>query len=278
MKKQIVSLILAAVIFLGEGISFALDNSYQFTPVVQEMDNQGGYQTQYPLPDTNVNYNQPQNYGNNGYQNGYSGNYNNYNNNEKLRGNVIMVPARTVFNAVLSTPLSSETAIVGDSVSMFLGSDFYYGKNLIAPAGSRLHGSVVKVNKGGYGKRNGQLQIRLTNLVLPSGQVIPITASIVTDDNSGILKAGTKMDVTKEYAKKAAIGAGAGAVLGVVMGALSKGSVGKGAIYGTAVGGGLGLIQPAFERGDNVDLPQNSQFDVVLDQPLTVSIDNLSLY
>ena len=98
---------------------------------------------------------------------------------------------------------------------------------------------------------------------------------ILTNDNSGVLKAGTAMDVTKEYTKTTAIGAASGAVLGVVMGALSGGSVGKGAIYGTAVGGGMGLIRPIFERGGNVELPQNAQFDIILDQPLTVSTNSL---
>ena len=36
------------------------------------------------------------------------------------------------------------------------------------------------------------------------------------------------------------------------------------------VGGGMGLVSPVFERGGNVELPQNSQFDIILDQPLTV--------
>ena len=105
----------------------------------------------------------------------------------------------------------------------------------------------------------------------PTGQMIPISASIQTSDGSGILKAGTAKDVTKEYAKDATVGAAAGAVLGTAMGALSGGSVGRGAVYGTAVGGGMALLQNAFEKGDNVDVPQNAQMNIILNQPVTVS-------
>ena len=119
--------------------------------------------------------------------------------------------------------------------------------------------------------KNGKIQIRFSHILTPTGQMIPITASIETEDGSGILKAGTAKDVTKEYIKDAAIGAGLGAALGTAMGALSRGSVGKGAIYGTAIGGGMGVLSSLIERGGNVEIPQNVQMTIVLDQPVTVT-------
>lgn len=240
-------------------LSFANTDYTMIEPVYQEVPavNQQ-YQTQYPLP---VNSYQTQGFE---YQN------QNYNHNN-LQGNVVMVPANTMFEAILMTPISSETASVGDSVSFYLGSDFYYGKNLIASAGSRVNGTIIKAKKGSWANRNGQIQIRFTNIVTPTGQMIPISASLQTSDGSGVLKAGTAKDVTKEYAKDATVGAAAGAVLGTAMGALSGGSVGRGAVYGTAVGGGLALVQNLFEKGGNIDIPQNAQMNIVLNQPVTVS-------
>lgn len=258
MRKEVLTISLVALMLATPCLGYANTNYQVIEPVVQTMpavSQQAGYQTQYPLP---VNSYQPQGYG-------YDNNYN------QLQGNVVMVPANTSFAATLMSPLSSETAQVGDSVSFYLGSDFYYGKNLIAAAGSRVNGTIIKAKKGGFGNRNGQLQIRFTNIITPTGQMIPITASIQTNDGSGILKAGTAKDVSKEYAKDAAVGAAAGAVLGTAMGALSGGSVGRGAVYGTAVGGGMGVVQNFFERGGNVSIPQNAQLNIVLDQPVTVS-------
>ncbi len=259
MKKEIISLSIISVMAVSPCACFAGSNYSVVEPVTQTVpansynyDN-SYYQTQYPVP---VNSYQSQ---------GYDYDYN------QLQGNVVMVPSGTSFPATVMASISSETAKTGDSVTFYLGSDFYYGSNLIAGAGSRINGTVILAKKGGFGSRNGQLQIKFTNIVTPSGQMIPVSASILTDDGTGILKAGTAKDVTKEYVKDVGVGAAAGAVLGTAMGALSSGSVGKGAIYGTALGGGLGLGKSLVDRGGNVEIPQNAQLNIVLDQPVTVS-------
>jgi len=244
---------------LSQCICFADENNTLIEPVIQPIPavNQStGYKTQYPLP---VNSYQTQGY-----------NYNS-NNNNQLQGNVVMVPANTTFPAVVMTPLSSETARLGDNVCFYLGSDFYYGNKLIAGAGSRVNGTVIMAKKGKAANLQGKLQVRFTNIVTPTGQIIPINASIETTDGTGVLKAGTVKDTTKEYVKDAVIGSAAGAVFGTIMGALSGGNVGRGAIYGTAVGGGMGLIQNVFNRGGDIDIPQNAQMNIVLNQPVTVS-------
>lgn len=261
MRKEFLSFCIMSIMIVSPCACFADENYNVIEPVIQPIPvsyqtNNGAYQSQYPLP---VNSYQTQ---------GYDYNQNNY---EQLHGNVVMVPANTSFPAIAMTPLSSETAKLGDSVSFYLGSDFYYGNKLIAGAGSRVNGSVIRVNKGGIAHRQGKLQVRFTNIITPSGQVIPISASIQTTDGTGVLKAGTVKDTTVEYAKDTVVGAAAGAVLGTVMGALSGGNVGRGAIYGTAVGGGMGLVQNVFDKGDNIDIPQNAQMNIVLDQPVTVS-------
>lgn len=240
-------------------LSMAMILSFAYMPCAFAAENytvqqSTGYQTQYPLP---VNQYQTQGYG-----------YNNY---DQLQGNVTMVPANTIFSATTMAPIDSSTIETGDNVTLYLSSDFYYGSKLIAAAGSRVNGTVLKAKKGGFGSRNGQVQIKFTNIVTPYGQMIPISASVQTDDGSGVLKAGTAKDAAKEYAKDVGVGAASGAVLGTAMGALSSGSVGKGAIYGTALGGGLGLAKSLIDKGGNVEIPQGVQLNIVLNQPITIS-------
>ena len=55
---------------------------------------------------------------------------------------------------------------------------------------------------------------------------VPISAVVKTDDGTGVLVGGTKIDVAKEYTKDLAVGSGAGALSGLVFGALAGGSVG----------------------------------------------------
>lgn len=188
-----------------------------------------------------------------------------------LQGSVTYVPAGNVTNVMLSSALNSETATVGSAVSATLTDDFIYNGKLIASRGSVLNGTIVKAKKAGFGNRNGQIQVVFNNLRTPQGYNIPINAVFKTDDNTGILKGGTKMDGAKDYAKNTVIGAGAGAALGTAMGALSSGSVGKGAIYGTAIGGGLGLAKGAMNKGENVNIPASAYLDIMFTQPITLS-------
>lgn len=240
MNKKI-NLLLAALLITGTGV-FAASN-YNYTQNT-------------PAPLYQPNY----------YQ------QNNYNiNNGTLRGSVVTVPAGQQFKTVVTTPLSSQTLSLGQTVTLALGSDFYYGNNLIAPAGSSVTGTVLEVSKAKHGSMNGKLLVRFTQIITPYGIQIPISAVIKTDDNTGVLLGGTKLDVTKEYTKDIVAGTGAGALSGVVFGALAGGNVGKGAALGTAVGAGGGLVKSIWDKGNDVEIPANASIDLILTQPITVN-------
>ncbi|MBO5386486.1 hypothetical protein J6A64_09245 [bacterium] len=192
-------------------------------------------------------------------------------NNTVLKGSVVTVPAGESFKAVVTAPISSETAVTGQNVTLALGSDYYFNGTTIAPAGSTVYGTVIEVSKAKHGSLNGKLTIRFTQIITPTGQNIPISAVIKTDDNTGTLIGGTKLDVTKEYAKDLTVGAGAGALAGVIISPLAGGSVGKGTALATAVGAGGGLIKSVWDKGNDVVLPVNATLELILTQPITVN-------
>ena len=199
-----------------------------------------------------------------------------YSTNQPLQGNVVMVPAGTSIPAMLTSPISSETLKTGESISILLNSDFYYNNKLIAPAGSNIIGTVIEASKAKRGSMNGKLSIRFTQIYTPYGTQIPISAVIKTDDSSGVLIGGTKLDVTKEYAKDLAAGSAAGAVSGLVFGALAGGNIGRGAALGTAVGAGGGLVKSVWDKGNDVEIPANASIELMLTQPITVSASSYS--
>ncbi len=200
-----------------------------------------------------------------------------YYGNEPLRGSVVMVPAGASMQAVLTSSLSSETANTGDYVNMHLNNDFVYNGKIIAPAGSSITGTVIQVSKAKHGSMNGRLCVRFTQLITPTETIIPISAVIKTDDSTGILVGGTKMDVTKEYAKDLAVGSAAGALSGLVFGALASGDkLGRGVALGTAVGAGGGLAKSVWDKGKDVEIPANAQIDLLITQPITTSASNYS--
>ena len=193
-----------------------------------------------------------------------------------LQGYVVVVPPGVNIQVTTTNILGSDNLTLGQAVSAALTEDFVYNGVTIAPAGSTVAGNVTLVKKGGHAGKNGQLQIRFTQITTPYGNVIPISSMIKTDDGTGILKAGTASDTAKNYAKNTAIGTVAGALFGTAIGAIAggKNGVGKGAIYGTAIGGGLGLSKSAWDKGQSVEIPANSIIELTIDQPITVHSSN----
>ena len=194
--------------------------------------------------------------------------------NNTLKGSVITVPAGESFKAVVTAPISSENAAIGQNVTLALGSDFYYNNNKVAPAGSTITGTIIEVSKAKHGSMNGKLTIRFTQIITPMGQNIPISAIIKTDDLTGTLIGGTKLDVTKNYAKDITVGASSGALAGVIISPLAGGSIGRGTALATAVGAGGGLVKSIWDKGNDVILPVNATIDLVLTQPITVNPSN----
>lgn len=195
--------------------------------------------------------------------------------NNTLKGRVVTVPAGQGFKAIVTSPVNSETAVTGQNVTLALGSDFYYNGNLIAPAGSSVYGTVIEVSKAKHGSLNGKLTLRFNQIITPVGQNIPISAVIRTDDNTGTLVGGTKLDVTKDYAKDLTVGAGAGALAGVIISPLAGGDIGKGTALATAVGAGGGLVKSIWDKGEDVQIPINAAVDLILTQPITVTPVNI---
>lgn len=189
--------------------------------------------------------------------------------NSNLQGYAVYVPAGVTCKGLLSQEISSQSAVAGQNVNLILKEDFIYNEKVIAPEGSVVYGTISSIKKAGYGNRNAKMMIRFTSIVTPYGNTIPINAVIATSDSSGMLKGGTAKDSAIEYVRDTAIGAGAGAALGTAMGALSSGSVGKGAVYGTAIGAGLGMARRIADKGEAIYIPANSIINLYFTQPIT---------
>ena len=77
------------------------------------------------------------------------------NGNQTLKGSVVTVPAGQSMPVVVTTPISSANMTTGQTVTIALGSDFYYNGNLIAPAGSSVTGTAIEVSIAKHGSLNG---------------------------------------------------------------------------------------------------------------------------
>jgi hypothetical protein len=132
---------------------------------------------------------------------------------------------------------------------------------MIAPAGSTVEGTVVSVESAGRTGKPGSMDIRLTTVITPDGRRIPLSASV--DQNTFSLSAdGGRVS---NFTKGAAVGAGAGALSGLVGAAIGGGKLGKTTAIGTGIGAGVGMLGAAFKKGQELIIQQGTQVPFKLD-------------
>lgn len=182
------------------------------------------------------------------------------------------VPVNTEMHATLDTPLSTKTSKPGDRFTATIQNPVR-GSNgsVIIPAGSRVEGEVSEAEEGktlAALRGKGKLSVRFRDIALPSGQTVPLTATLVSVNNTngkstkkadeeGQIQSGTQ---GKDVAKDVGIGAGIGTVAGLIFGGPLKGLA-----IGALAGGGYVLAT----KGKDVELPAQTGMVIRLDQPIS---------
>jgi hypothetical protein len=202
------------------------------------------------------------------------------------QGHVIYIPAGMTMPVSLSTSLSSLTARAGDKIEAKLAENLNMGDASV-PAGSVLIGSVTDAVPGQRLARSGSLGLKFTRLRTPDGAETPITAHIIgglekydqVSAENGLYKGeGTKTKV-EQAALRGAIGAGAGALLGTTIGAISSRGygTGRGAVAGTLFGAGLGVADALLLRkGADVNVGSGQVLKLQLDAPASLALSSTS--
>jgi hypothetical protein len=141
---------------------------------------------------------------------------------------------------------------------------------IVIPTGSHLNGQVTESEEGKtlptvFGR--GKLNMRFESITLPNGTRLPISATLLSLNQSGgngsVNSEGEVQSETK--ASTAAKGAGVGAGIGTIAGLILGGPF-KGLAIGAIAGGGYILAT----KGKDVELPQNTGLKLRLDQPVSL--------
>lgn len=151
----------------------------------------------------------------------------------------IIVPAGTQLAVELTTPVSTKTAKVGDSVQGRLQSDLMVGDRRAASAGAPVQGSVTQVVSGSN-KIGGVPTLALTfnSLAAVNGMTVPISGQLVQQGTS---------ETAKDTAKILG-GAAVGAIIGHQV------NHKNGSVVGGILGGAAGTAA-AKTTGGEVTLP-----------------------
>ena len=175
----------------------------------------------------------------------------------------ISVPADSVVPVQLDTALSSSSSRVGGRftatvVSHQLGDSEF-------PAGTKLEGMIVEARPS---ERNqpGVLDLRFQTAILPDGSRVPLRGELTSLDQKGVSQRGGRLVARggrkNDTLKVVGIGAGAGFVLGKVLGTNST--------FSTILGAGGGYLfgRARDRRAEDARLAANTTLGVRLLDPV----------
>ena len=171
----------------------------------------------------------------------------------------LVVASDSVIGLQTESAVTSERARVEDRVEARVVRDVRVGGRVAIPAGTRVVGSVVVVERGGRFKDRARLGIRFETLVLADGTRLPITTETIYrfSDAPGNVPAAR---------------IGGGAVVGAIIGGIIGG--GKGAAIGATTGAGAGTASVmAGDRGV-ATFPAGAEVTARILSPVTVTIEN----
>ena len=185
-----------------------------------------------------------------------------------------------LFPVTLKTSIATQVAKAGDLIEASISQNVNMGESTI-PAGTTVIGQVASAKAGGRLTKSGELQITFTQLRLPDGSSVPITAHIVggigkyaKGKEAGQVEGETWKNKVGSVAFRGLLGAGAGAALGTGVGAIAGGGygAGMGAWSGAAIGSGVGAADSLILRkGKDVTVPSGTNIQLQLDQPVSIS-------
>src|SRR6185437_3120084 len=159
----------------------------------------------------------------------------------------------------LQDDLSTKTSHPGDRFTAVVTDPVRDGSDrIVIPIGSRISGQISESEQGRVLpalRGRGKLNLRFTNITLPNGTTLPISATLLSlrhsEGNGEVNSEGEVQSATK--ASTAAEGAGVGAGIGTIAGFIIGGPW-KGLAIGALAGGGYIL----GTKGKDVDLPENT--------------------
>ena len=169
----------------------------------------------------------------------------------------LVLTADSVIGLQVDTPVSSDTAEVEDDVEARVTRDVMVSDRVAIPAGTRMLGSVVLVERSGQFKGASRLGVRFHTVVLDDFIEVPVVTETVYRE--GQARGG-----------KSAAKIGGAAIGGAILGAIFGG--GRGAAVGGAAGAAGGTAAAMAGDGEAATLVAGARLTVRLSRPATVSV------
>ena len=183
----------------------------------------------------------------------------------------ITIPAGTQIPLKLAQAINTRSAKPGDAVYAQTIFPITQNDRVIIPAGTYVQGRIAQVKRPGRVKGNAEFLMHFTTLVYKSGYTVMLPGSVENMPGSEHQHVKDKEGTVEQNSDK---GKDAGTVAstagtGAMVGGIADRSL-KGAALGGAAGAGAGLLVSLLTRGPDVNLPEGTSVQMVLQRPLVV--------
>jgi len=176
----------------------------------------------------------------------------------------------TLLHATLDTLLSTKTSKPGDRFTATVAEPVRGANGMILiPSGARVEGEIADSEEGEAGralsamKDRGKLSVRFRDVLLPTGESLPLSAHLVSLNSTNGLSTKRTDDESRASGSVAAGSQpGSGAAFGPPL---------KGLAVGNLAGGGYIIATKDKEKKFN--LPAQTGMVIRLDQPPTATLD-----
>lgn len=177
---------------------------------------------------------------------------------------IVTVPVGTALVMALQNHLRTDSNVTGDTFSAHLSEAVRVDNMTVFPVGTEVRGRLSLVEEPHRTSGKAQMTLTFLEIIDPAGFIHTILTAPV------VLVA--KGDKVSDEAK-----VGAGAVIGGIIGALSSSKQrAKGAAVGAAAGAAAGGAVALATKGEQLDLPAGQRFAVDLNEPMRVSVTQLT--
>lgn len=167
------------------------------------------------------------------------------------QGRMVTVPAGTRILVRMNDTVDSNRSRPGSIFTASLQTNVQVGNQVVAAAGTPVHGRLTEARSGGRVAGRSELALELTDIII-NGTAFPLLTGEYSVQGSNAA-GGT--------ARRGLGGAGLGAAIGAI-----GGNAGRGAAIGAVAGGGSALIS----RGEQVRIPSETLLEFRLQQPASL--------
>jgi len=191
-------------------------------------------------------------------------------------GPEVVVPEGTVLSITLTTFLNTRSSHVGDTFYAETAYPVWVNQQLVIPRDSLVRGTVTEVVRPGKVKGRGRLALRVDSVQLPNGVSRNLIASFQSIHSPGVEKLDATREVVETDSSKGtdalilAVTSGQGAMIG----AIADG--GQGTAIGAGAGAAVGIATVLLSRGPDLVLEPGTQFDLRLKQPVRFAHGEIS--